>query len=91
MLIKVDIQNYIKSNIPNSISAKLICIDNNFTLEAKIFIGSNDIKEFIKWIFEQQKYCNKIINKYFNEKLKMTIEDKKTYQNSNDCWICNEK
>ena len=51
MLIKVDIQNYIKSNIPNSIGAKLVCIDNNFTLQAKIFIGSNDIKEFIKWIF----------------------------------------
>ena len=41
--------------------------------------------------FEQQKYCNKIINKYFNKKLKMTIEDEENYQNSNDCWICNEK
>ena len=41
--------------------------------------------------FEQQKYCNKIINKYFNKKLKMTIEDEENYQNPNDCWICNEK
>ena len=54
MLIKVDIQNYIESNISNSISAKLVCIDNNFTLQAKIFIGSNDIKEFIKWILNNK-------------------------------------
>ena len=54
MLIKVDIQNYIESNIPNSIGAKLVCIDNNFTLQAKIFIGSNDIKEFIKWILNNK-------------------------------------
>ena len=58
----MDIKNYIQSNIPNFIGPKLVCIDNNFTLQTKIFIGSNDIKEFIKWVFEQQKYCNKIIN-----------------------------
>ena len=44
MLIKVDIKNYIQSNIPNFIGPKLVCIDNNFTLQTKIFISSNDIK-----------------------------------------------
>ena len=33
---------------PNSIGAKLVCIDNEFALPTKIFTGSNSIKEFIK-------------------------------------------
>ena len=53
-------------------------------MPTKIFTGSNSIKEFIEWVFEQQKYCNKIINKKFNKKLKMTIEDENDYQNSQD-------
>ena len=47
-----------QKHLPNSIGAKLVCIDNKFTLPTKIFAGSNSIKEFIEWIFEQQKYCN---------------------------------
>ena len=77
--------------IPNSIGVKLVCIDNRFTLPTKAFTGSNCMKDFIKWIFEQQKYCNQIINKHFNKKLKMTTEDENNYQNSENCWICNEK
>ena len=73
-----------QKHTPNSIAAKLVCIDNKFTLPTKIFTGSNSIKEFIEWVFEQQKYCNKIINKKFNKKLKMTIEDENDYQNSQD-------
>ena len=78
------IQKLYQKHIPNSIGAKLVCIDNKFTLPTKIFTGSNSIKEFIEWVFEQQKYCNKIINKKFNKKLKMTIEDENDYQNSQD-------
>ena len=32
--------------------------------------------------FEQQKYCNQIINKNFNKKFKMPLEDEDNYQNS---------
>ena len=80
-----------QKHIPNSTGAKLVCIDNRYTLPTKIVTGSNCINEFIKWVFKQQKYCNQIINNHFNEKLKMTIEDGNNYQNSEDCWICNEK
>ena len=41
--------------------AKLVCIDNRFTLPTKIFTGSNCINEFLKWIFEQEKQTNEII------------------------------
>ena len=61
------------------------------TLPTKTFTGSNSIKEFIEWVFEQKKYCNQIINKHFNKKLKMTIENEDGYQNSKDFWICNQK
>ena len=44
-----------QKHIPNSIGAKLVCIDNKFTLPTKIFTGSNSIKKFIELIFEQQK------------------------------------
>ena len=80
-----------QKHIPNSIAAKLVRVDNRFTLPTKIFTGSNCIKEFIEWVFEQEKYCNRIINKHFNKKLKMTIEDEENYQNSQNCWICDQK
>ena len=55
-IININTGGYTKlyqKHIPNSIGAKLVCIDNNFTLPTKIFTGSNSIKEFIEWIFEQ--------------------------------------
>ena len=83
--------NLYQKHTPNSIGCKLVCIDNRYTLPTKIFTGSNCIHEFIKWVFEQQKYCNQIINKEFNRKLKMTIEDEDNYQHSNDFSTYNEK
>ena len=77
--------------IPNSVGAKLVCIDNRFTLSTKFFIGENCINKSIKWIFRQQKQIIEIITNHFNKKLKMTIEDEKNYHDSQDCWICNEK
>ena len=90
----IDLSEHTKlyqKHIANSMGAKLVCIDNRFTLPTKIFTGSNCINEFLKWIFEQGKQTNERINKHFNKKLKMTTEDEENYQNSNDCWICNEK
>ena len=37
-----------QKHIPNPIGAKLVCIDNNFTLPTRIFTVSNSIKEFIE-------------------------------------------
>ena len=48
-----------RKHIPNSIGAKLVCIDNRFDLPTKIFTGSNSIKKFIKWIFEQKSIVTK--------------------------------
>ena len=82
--INIDEGKYTKlyqKHIPNSIGAKLVCIDNRFTLDNIIFEGKDCINKFIKWIFRMQKYCNQIINNYFNKKLKMTIDNEERYQN----------
>ena len=92
--VNIDEGKYTKlyqKHTPNSIGAKLVCIDDRFTLDTIIFEGKNCINKFIKWSFTQQVRINQIINKHFNKKLKMTIEDENNYQNSQDCWICNEK
>ena len=92
--INIDEGKYTKlyqKHTPNSIGAKLVCIDDRFTLDTIIFEGKDCINKFIKWIFRMQKYCNQIINNYFNKKLKMTIYDEERYQNLQIRWICNEK
>ena len=80
-----------QKHISNSIGAKFVSIDNRSTLSTDIFTDNNCINKFIKWIFKQQEKINQIINEHFNKKLKMIIEDEKTYQDSQDCLICNEK
>ena len=32
-----------------------------------------------------------MIKEHFNKKFKMTLEDEKNYQDSQDCWVCSEK
>ena len=52
--INIDEGKYTKlyqKHIPNSIGAKLVCIDHKFTLLTAIFQGKNCINNFIKWIF----------------------------------------
>ena len=80
-----------QKHVPSFMGAKLVCVDNRFTLPTKIFTDSRCSKEFLQWVFEQEEYCNQIINKHFNEKLKMAKEDEENYQNSQNCWICDEK
>ena len=86
--INIDECKYTKlcqKHIPNSIGAKLVCLDKWFTLPTIIFEGTNCINKFIKWIFKQQERIDQMINNYFKKKLKMTIENENNYQNSQDC------
>ena len=80
-----------QKHIPNSIGAKLVCVDSTFFLDTIIYTGKDCINKFIKWIFKMKGYCNQLINNYFNEKLQMSLDDEERYQNSQICWICKEK
>ena len=76
---------------PNSIGAKLVCIDDRFTAPSIIFKGKDCINEFNTWVLDKQKWTQQITNQYFHKELKIIIEDEEKYQDSQDCWICSEK
>ena len=64
-----------QERIPNSIGAKLVCIDDRFTLPSIIFKGKDCINKFITWVLDKQKWSKQIIKQYFNKILIMTSED----------------
>ena len=76
---------------PNSIGAKLVCIDDRFTLPSIIFKGKDCINKFITWVLDQQKWTQQITKKYFNRRLIMTNEDEEIYYNLRICWICKQE
>ena len=44
-----------QEHIPNSIGAKLVCLDDRFTLPSIIFKGKDCINKFITWVLDKQK------------------------------------
>ena len=56
-----------KKHIPYSIGAKLVCLDDRFTLPSIIFKGKYCINEFIKWVFRQKEWINHVIYQYFDK------------------------
>ena len=77
-------------HIPNSIGAKLVCVDEKYTQPTKIFEGKGCINQFLKWVFKIKKLCNNITKNKFSKDLIMTNEDEKKYNATNICWICKE-
>ena len=67
-----------QEHIPNSIGAKLVCIDDRFTLPSIIFKGKN-CNRFITWVLDKQKWTKQITEQFFNKKLIMTNEDEEIY------------
>ena len=57
---------------PNSIGAKLVCIDDRFTLPSIIVKGKDGINKFITWVLDKQKWTQQITKTFFNERLIMT-------------------
>ena len=72
---------------PNSIGAKLVWIDNRFTLPSIIFKGKDCINKFITWVLDKQRWTKQITKQYFHKRLIMTNEDEKIYNNWHICWI----
>ena len=77
------IKNTIKyqEHIPNSIGAKLVCIDDRFTLPSFILKGKNCINEFNGWVLKKYKWSQQIIKQHFDKKLIMTNENEEIYIN----------
>ena len=80
-----------QEHLPNSIGAKLVCIDDRFTLPSIIFKGKDCIYKFVTWVLDKQKWTQQITKQYFHKKLKMTNEDEEIYENSHLRWICKQE
>ena len=80
--------NKYQSHIPSSFAYKIVCIDNKSSKPIAVFRGENAAYEFIREIFEEYQYCEKIMKKHFNKNLIMSEEEEKQFQPSNTCWIC---
>ena len=48
--------------IPNSIGAKLVCIDDRFISPSIIVKGKDCIDKFITWVLDKQKWTQQITN-----------------------------
>ena len=59
----------------NSIGAKLVCIDDRFTLPVITFKVKNCINKFIWWVINQNKRIKEIITNHFNNELITTAQD----------------
>ena len=77
-----------QDHIPFSFAYKIVCIDDKFTKPTIIYRGKIAAYEFIKGILEEHKYCEKIMEEYFNKNLIMTDKEEDLFQKSNNCWIC---
>ena len=64
-----------QNHIPCSFAYKIICIDDTFTKLTIIYSGENAAYEFIKSIYEEYKYCKKIMRGYLNKYLIITEEE----------------
>ena len=80
-----------QEHYPNSIGAKLVCIDDRFALPSIIFKGKDCINKFIRWVLDKQKWTQQTAKKYFNKRLIMTNEDEEICNNAQICWICKEE
>ena len=67
--------NKITRTFSNSIGAKLVCIDDRFTLPVITFKVKNCINKFIWWVINQNKRIKEIITNHFNNELIMTAQD----------------
>ena len=79
-----------QKHIPYSIGAKLVYIDDRFTLPSIIFKGKSCINKFITRVLDKQKWTQQT-KKYFNKRLIMTNKVEEICNNSHICWICKQE
>ena len=67
------------------------CVDKQYTKPIKMSRGSDAAYKLIKDILHEEKKIQKIIKRKFNKPLEMTSEDIKDFNESDKCWIYNNK
>ena len=68
---------------------KVVCYyDDKFSKPTKIYRGEMAIQKFMNDMLDEVKYCQKVETKHFNKPMKMTDEDKESFQRAEECHIC---
>ena len=68
---------------------KVVCFyDDKFSKPTKIYRGEMAINKFMNDMLAEVKYCQKIEDEHFTKPLKMTNEDKESFQRAEECHIC---
>ena len=79
--------NKYQKHITCSYGYKLVCVDDKFSKPFKSYLGEDAVSNFISSMIEESKYCSDVMKKHFN-KLVITKEDNKDFENSTKFWIC---
>ena len=67
---------------------KLVYVDDKFIKSFKTYLGKDAIYNIIINIFQERKYCSKVMKKHFNKEPVMNKEDTEDFDNSTKCWTC---
>ena len=62
-------------------------ISVRFSNSANLYREKNTVNKYIENIIEKE-YCKKVI-KHFNKTLVMLVQNERSFQSNNKCWICN--
>ena len=79
-----------QDHVPCSFAYKVVCVDNNFSKDVVMYKEKNAAYKFIEAVLEEYDYCKRIIKKYFNKNLVMSVDEEEKFQLANSCWICNK-
>ena len=58
-----------QKHIPCSFTYKVVCVEDKFSKPVALYKGKNAVNKFITTIFEEYKYCKKVMKKKFNKNL----------------------
>ena len=71
---------------------KVVCsYDDKYSKPIQIYRGEKAVYKFMEKMLEEVDYCKNIFKKSLNKKLEINDDDKKKFENSTICHVCNKK
>ena len=67
------------------------CYEDKYSKPIQMYRGENVVYKFIEKMLGEVEYCEGIVKKRFNKKLKMTKNDELCFRPMDKCHICNKK
>ena len=80
--------NKFRKHLACKYSYKLAYVDDKFSNPLKSYLDKEATYNFISSMTEEGKCRSNVMKKHFNKELVMTKEDNENFENSTECWIC---